>query len=991
MMLAVARAELRYQLRALRTPVTFAVFFGIAFLMTANAEEFERIAPGGTVLANAPFAITSLLIKLSLAAVFAVPAFLADAALRDRVHGFDGILFATPISQGDYLGGRFLGALAALMVAVSGGALGHLLGGFWPWADTELLGPVRLDHYLAVFLGIQVPTLVALSAIVFMVAVVSRSRLQTYVATLALLVLYLMTGSMDSFPPLLDPFLFEVFDAKTRYWTASERNAQLLPWAGDVLVSRLLWLGIAGALLALTYRLFSFRAPVRRVASKKKARHQDSVPPVDLGERGTPIWGPASPWRQFVARTRFEMKAVLRSAPFVVVMALAFLLLMVELMSREVMYGVQAHPVTRLMLPDVFPVTLAVMAVLVFYSADLVWRERSHGIHQIVDALPTPSGVLVASKVTALVAVVACIYGLGVVAGVALQVSAGTAPVDWGLFVERGFFFPLLPFVCLAVLTCFFQVLSASRYLGMLAFALFLGAIILSRDAYDLEHPLASFVFPAIPAPLSDMNGTGRFMEMGYWLVAYWMAIAGLLLVLTYLLFPRGTLQPLRYRMRRLRALRSRGFAIPSVLLVLCLFGTAGFVFYNTNVLNDYRSVSEVEALRVDYERRFRPFESLPMPRITEVRMEVDLFPDEQRLSVRSTHGLENTTDQDLSTVHVVFPPGLEGERVALEGGVGELLDDRFAAYYAFELERPMAPLERRTLEFEARIEHRGFPHRSPDTRLVRNGTFLTNSRLAPTIGFEDDYLIEDPRVREEHGLPTLPKRARLEDVHQHHNNVTRSDSDFIRFEATVSTLADQTAVTLGRLQREWVEDGRRFFHYELDTPTRNLFPILSGEYLVARDRWRGGRPRGPLPPEARVQRRADARGDARQPRPLQRALWPLSLRPRSDRRVSGLPPLRPGPRRHDPLLRGVGLRGGRPPRRHRHAVLRHRPRDGPHVVGARGDRRQRPGGWVRPRDVGPVLGAALDGTEVRREPDSTLSEVRARPLPRRPGRRPRG
>src|SRR5690606_26557303 len=61
-------------------------------------------------------------------------------------------------------------------------------------------------------------------------------------------------------------------------------------------------------------------------------------------------------------------------------------------------------------------------------------------------------------------------------------------------------------------------------------------------------------------------------------------------------------------------------------------------------------------------------------------------------------------------------------------------------------------------------------------------------------------------------------------------------DADFIEFEATVSTIPTQTAVAPGYLQREWEEDGRRYFHYIQDTPIQSFFTFVSAEYEVLKD-----------------------------------------------------------------------------------------------------------------------------------------------------------
>jgi ABC-2 type transport system permease protein len=841
----IAIAEFRYQLLSLQSLLAFGVLFGVTFLLTANAGEFQTFAAGGLVLANSPFAITETLIKISVLAVLAVPPYMADAVLRDHDTRFAAILYATPIGKADYLLGRFAGAFAALMFAFSGAPLGLLLGSLWPWADATLLGPTRLDHYLSVQIGIVLPSMLAIAAIVFAVAVASRSLILSYLIILALLVLYLITGETNALPPVFDPFLFEVFDAETRYWTAAERNTRLLEFDGLVLASRLLWIAIAGVAFVVAYALFSFRvaagspAPSRAAADAAGSGRATSARAETL-LTVQPVWRAATPFHQFAYRTRFEAMAVLRSLPFLLLMAMCFLLLTVELTHRELSYGVSALPVTRLMLPDRASITLLLLAVLAFYSAEILWRERSHRVNDIIDALPVGNAVFVFAKLAALALIAVCIQLLGVVIAIALQRLQGDTPIEWGLYLERGLWYPILPYLCLAVLTVFFQVLAQNRYIGMLLFGLFLGGIVVSRDFFGLEHPLLSYVFPAIEAPLSDMNGSGRFMALGYGVLAYWASIAGLLLLLTLLLYQRGTPQPLHQRLQRLAALRSPRLAAVLGLLVAAIVGTAGHVFYNTNVINDYRSETEAEALRATYERTWRHAASLPMPRTVAIDLNVDLYPDETRIAIRSRHLLQNKANTPLDAVHVVFPPGMTLANVAIEGGGVFALDASLVPYYVFQLDQPMLPGERRWLDYTAEHASKGFPHRRPDTRLIGSGTFVTDGRLVPTIGFAPEYMLQDRREREQNGLPPLPRRAPLGDARQSHNHAARQDSDFIDFEATVSTLPDQTAIAPGVLQREWVDGGRRYFHYRADAPIRNFFAILSGRYAVARERWNG-------------------------------------------------------------------------------------------------------------------------------------------------------
>ena len=859
MLFAIARAEFRYQITSPVSYLTFAVFFGIAFLLTANSGEFESFAPGGTVFANSPFMIARRMVAFSIFITLAIPAIVAPAVLRDRSSGFDGILFATPIAARDYLLGRFIGAFSILVFAFIGGPLGLFLGTFWPWTDASLLGPTKPHDYVVAVTAIAIPSLLAISALIFAVAVTTRSLLACYLVTIALLALYLITGEADLLPPVLDPYGFEVFDAVTRYWTAAERNTQMPALEGDLAISRLLWVGVGLGSLLLCLALFSFRAPTRsslhkprsKSASTRAASQVKQVRPQGSEERDGDVlarslrdsidhpWNRHTVWLQFAHRTRFEVGAVLRSVPFVVLMLMSCVILIIGLNERELMYGVQALPLTRWMLPMQGEFKLILLAVVAFYSADIVWRERTAGIDGIVDATPASNAVLVASKLTALVALVVGIMVLGIVIAIALQLFEGYFTIDIALYLERGVAYPGIAYFCLAVLAIFFQVLSRHRYFGHLLFALFIAGIVVSRDLLGWDHPLLSYVFPDVAAPLSDMNGSGRFAAKGYWLRAYWTSLAVILILATYFLHQRGPDQPLMMRIKALSAMRQRGFALATALALASFIGTAGFIFFNTNVLNDYRTDAEIEQMRADYERRFRQFESLPMPRVTGVSLNVDLYPDQTRLDVSAALELENKTARPLAAVHAVFPPTLKVVSADIDNATGKSLQTELLEYRAFDLNPPMEPGEKRVLAYRASLEYEGFTHDSPDTRLVANGTFLTHGHLQPTVGFEPDYMLDDDRTREQYGLDALPRRPPLEDVSQHTINPARVDSDFLTFEATISTSEDQTAFAPGRLEASWLEGDRRFFHYVVDAPIRNFYGVMSGRYAVVKDQWR--------------------------------------------------------------------------------------------------------------------------------------------------------
>ena len=64
-------------------------------------------------------------------------------------------------------------------------------------------------------------------------------------------------------------------------------------------------------------------------------------------------------------------------------------------------------------------------------------------------------------------------------------------------------------------------------------------------------------------------------------------------------------------------------------------------------------------------------------------------------------------------------------------------------------------------------------------------------------------------------------------------------DADFITFDAIVGTDDDQKAIAPGYLQREWSENGRRYFDYRMDSPILDFFAFQSARYAVKKESWK--------------------------------------------------------------------------------------------------------------------------------------------------------
>ena len=79
---------------------------------------------------------------------------------------------------------------------------------------------------------------------------------------------------------LLDPFGSRPYNIMTKYMTVTEKNTQPVTLHGDLLVNRLIWLGISLLILFVIYSRFSFNTKKEKVKVKKERVSKKNTAPV---------------------------------------------------------------------------------------------------------------------------------------------------------------------------------------------------------------------------------------------------------------------------------------------------------------------------------------------------------------------------------------------------------------------------------------------------------------------------------------------------------------------------------------------------------------------------------------------------------------------------------------------------------------------------------------------------------------------------------------
>lgn len=834
MLTTIARFEFRY---LLRNPLLWlTAFAGFAlFVIGMSVRGFELGSEGG-LLVNAACATLQNYVMASVLFMFVSTSFVANAVIRDDETGYGPIIRSTHITKVEYVFGRFLGAFAIAAACLAIVPLGILVGTLMPWADPTTIGPHRLIDHLYAYFVLALPNLLIQCALFFALATITRSMMATYLGVITFVSgFFTLQGSFVDRPQLrtavtmLDPFGERAFRDATRYWTIAQRNVSLPDFTGPLLYNRLLWIGVAVICLAVTYAVFRFadQGASKRERKKQKLVEFAAAPrAIEAGSLPSPTRDSAATRALLWVRTKFEFKQVVVSPAFAVLLAWGLFTTIFVLVTQRDPDGRPRYPITLLLIPKIADAFAQIpLVVAIYYAGELVWRERDRRVHELVDASPMPTWAHVVPKTMAMALVMVSILTTTVVASVIAQLSLGYVHLELGKYLLWYVLPAAWDMLLLSALAVFIQALSPHKTIGWGIMVLFL---LWQQLNTSIEHNLLNY--GSLPRmPLSDLNGVSFFWQGPWTFRIYWGAFAVLLLMVAHLLWRRGTEIRLKPRIAHARRMMTGTRAWVTIAALAVFAGAGACAYYNTNVLNEYRTRGERDDDAAELEKKFWKYHDLPQPTIANLTLNVALYPGERRALTSGRYELRNRTQQPITDVHVrTMERDLELTRIAL-AGARLTLDDRKFAYRIYRLDQPMQPGEARVLQFETRRWLRGFRNRLQNTQLVENGTFLSNEELMPVIGMNSRGLLEEASTRRDHGLPPELPRAKADEAAA--TSRPALGAGWTKTDITVSTTADQTPLAPGSKVSDVTRGGRRTARFVSKAPVLIFFEVQSARY----------------------------------------------------------------------------------------------------------------------------------------------------------------
>lgn len=827
--------EIYYQFKQRAFPLFLGLFLLLGFFVG-----HQGFAPQG-INFNANYQVYFHTNVFTLGAVFIIMFFSVSGMLRDKQYQMESLIFSSPLKKSHYFWSRFIGVFMFSLLAFTPFLLGYYLGLSNSDLDPERLGDFKLMTFLQPWLYMVVPNIFICTSLIFSVCSLTKNNTATYVSAFFIYALYFISSLFLNSPmmakavpaspesmalaALVDPFGISAFFEQTQYWTPYQKNHELLSFSGLFMWNRMGWVALACGLLFVTYKLCSFRILNQRI--KKQVPNLSKQMHKHIYTLVNPEFGFKTDCLMFWSLVKMEFRSVFRSLPFLVVFILWVGIVCSSLFSTVIEggdYSDSVYPFTNILIELIVdPLTIFSLILIVFYSAELIWKERHYKFDSILDASPVSNVVFYLSKWIPILLLPIVLMVSGILLSIGFQVYLDYYNFQWSIYLSVFYFYGIQSFV-FCMIAFFVHSILKNKYLGMGVFTCIVCVFMLA-PLVGLEHPLLSLGF--LPRPTyTNMNGYDGSVKLFNHLSIYWVALGGILTVMSFQLWQRGT----EKKWLKLKVVfKSRRIQIG--LFVVCSFGFvggAGRVFYNTNLVNAYTTQEDQLDYRENYERKFKSYANLERLYPISMKTFVDLYPSSGTFQVEAQYILKNKGKNPISQVFIT-------ERIPLESIAFESANlveyDSLYGTYVFEFNKAIQPQEMVAYSYKIRSALKGY---ETNKSVVENGTYLIHRTFEP-FNYGSGLEIKDPMERKARGLP--PREEEIENNHFHIDEAHRGRVDY---ETIVSTEIQQTALAPGELVKTWQKDQRTYFHYK---PNTNIVPVIgyfSADYAHQKTTYKG-------------------------------------------------------------------------------------------------------------------------------------------------------
>ena len=839
--------ELKYWFKKPSFYIYLFIFFGLGIAISAaSAGIFDAItvSTGSSKIVNSPIAITGSFMGISTLIFFLFPSIIGLSTFRDYKSNMHSILYSYPFTKSNYLFAKFLSAMTIVLIIVFVLGIGMFIGFRLPGTNAEIVGNFKILSYIYAYFVYVIPNSLLFGAIVFAVVTFTRNISAGFITVVMLMFIQGLASNLLSdtdnrfLSAMLDPFGGNALEYYTKYWTVAEQNEQFLPFKGIILYNRLLWLGVASVVFGFVYKFFEFSQNALSFSFKKQKEERiiksnfGGITRINLPKVNyhySFLQNLKTSW----SLSNIDFKYIVKSWPFISIVLVGLIFILLSSLSLGQIFGTKTYPVTWQMLAipgGSFSLFINILTFL--YAGMLVHRSRMENINNLVDATPIPNWSLLLSKFIALLKMQAVLLLVIMVGGMLIQVYHGYYKFEIGQYLSELYGLKFIHFIIWAMLSLLVQTLIKNPYLGLFALLVIsMGIPFLSK--LGIEQSI--YKYNSGPSyNYSDMNGYNNTLTRYFVYKIYWLLGGIILLILAGLFWVREIPNSFKERFKIAKSRLSTTTIIGLAITSIAFLGLGYRIYYENNILNEYTTSKQDELRTVDWEKTYKKYEGAIQPRIVAVNVAMDIYPKTRNFKAKGTYKMINKSDKVIDSIFLNHNSYINTFTFNKENTL--VLEDTIYKFNIYKLKTPLQPQE--TLELTFTVKNKENTLLRKHSRVINNGTFLNNMELFPSLGYDGNGEMQDDKTREKYGLPKNDLKPHPSDSAALTNTYISHDSDWIDFETTVSTSEDQIAIAPGYLQKEWVKDGRRYFHYKMDSKMLNFYAYNSAKYEVVKDKW---------------------------------------------------------------------------------------------------------------------------------------------------------
>jgi len=836
-------SEIVYQVRK---PL-FIVFAAIVFILsfhdiTITSPTASGLISIGPLNHNATLVISKLVGIISALIIIAAPFIIAQAVQRDFDHNLHSIMYSYPISDSEYLLGRFLGAFLSFSILPFIAIIGAWIGGM-TLADSYT-GYFHIGLYLCPFILIVLPGLLFGSAVIFWVTLKTRKNSTIYLTAITVFVfLFLIQAFLGDqiryvsqstigtikWLTLLDPFGASVLSLETTGMTVAEKNDFTLFSSSFLVIHRLFWTVISIGLLVTIKRTFLRTYSLDRKRMNRKSSNEVSVysPVRELAQlpQVTVTYNLSSKLSSLFRLSWFDFKYSVFNIGFVLIILLSLSSLHSNFIKNVDSTGI--FPTTSYFInTGMDNVDMPILLLVLFFTGVIIWREKDHNFDRILYSYPIKNTFILGQKWISLSLIILfyffIIFSFGVLSQTLIYGFSDLNLKAYGSYLAG---YKVFNYLVIATGFSLIHILSPNKFIGYALSVVGILFVLFAPSLGIVTHLLRPGTLPE--APYSELNQFNPVSTINGWLRLYWGLFVAFALAWAIIMIDRGGNTSWRKRLSESRV------NMRLILGVLGISVLSGFGYISVKSTLFTPAITDIQTY-LEYEKLYKQYEGRAQPAITDIKLNVDLYPSDNSGSIEGIYGVKNTSETLIEEIHITLinteATTLKQLFINREGMF--FIKDFETGYAVYSFEEALQPGDSTTFSYSLVFNENKYKDHNFNLNLADNGlildSFAGNIKYFPQIGYKRELEVQNETLRAEKGIDKKPSTLIKYSDNRPPSQMAR---DIINYEAVISTEIDHTAISSGYLVEMWSKENRNNYHYKTQSPISGEFGIVSGEY----------------------------------------------------------------------------------------------------------------------------------------------------------------